>query len=145
MMLQMDSTNFKELVEDTKIPIRLSFLKANGVPGILSLWYLKIDGKIYCATQKTAKIVSYLQKNPNCAFEIACDKPPYKGTRGEGKAKILEDMGENVLYQLIDKYLGKKQSTLSEFLKSKATSEVAIEITPNKIFYFDYSRRMRDI
>ena len=69
---------------------RLSFLKANGVPGILSLWYLKIDGKIYCATQKTAKIVSYLQKNPNCAFEIACDKPPYKGTRGEGQAKILD-------------------------------------------------------
>jgi len=145
MMLQMDSTNFKEIAEDTKIPIRLSFLKTSGVPGILSLWYLKIDGKIYCATQKTAKIVSYLQKNPDCAFEISSDKPPYKGTRGEGKAKILEDMGENVLYQLIEKYLGKKESTLSQFLKSKAESEVAIEITPNKIFYFDYSRRMRDI
>ena len=144
-MLQMDKNNLEDKASDTKIPIRLSFLKTSGVPGILSLWYLNINGKIYCATQKSAKIVSYLQKNPECAFEISCEKPPYKGTRGEGKAKILEDMGENVLNQLIEKYLGKKESTLSEFLKSKAGSEVAIEITPNKIFYFDYSRRMRDI
>ena len=144
-MLQMNNTNLEEKASDTKIPIRLSFLKTSGVPGILSLWYLNINGKIYCATQKTAKIVSYLQKNPDCAFEISCEKPPYKGTRGEGKAKILEGMGKNILYQLIEKYLGKKESTLSEFLKSKAGSEVAIEITPNKIFYFDYSRRMRDI
>ena len=144
-MLQMNNTNLEEKASDTKIPIRLSFLKTSGVPGILSLWYMNINGKIYCATQKTAKIVSYLQKNPDCAFEISCEKPPYKGTRGEGKAKILEGMGKNVLYQLIEKYLGKKESTLSEFLKSKAGSEVAIEITPNKIFYFDYSRRMRDI
>lgn len=141
----MDKNNLEDKASDTKIPIRLSFLKTSGVPGILSLWYLNINGKIYCATQKSAKIVSYLQKNPECAFEISCEKPPYKGTRGEGKAKILEDMGENVLNQLIEKYLGKKESTLSEFLKSKARSEVAIEITPNKIFYFDYSRRMRDI
>lgn len=141
----MDKNNLEDRASDTKIPIRLSFLKTSGVPGILSLWYLNINGKIYCATQKSAKIVSYLQKNPECAFEISCEKPPYKGTRGEGKAKILEDMGENVLNQLIEKYLGKKESTLSEFLKSKARSEVAIEITPNKIFYFDYSRRMRDI
>ena len=144
-MLQMDKNNLEDKASDTKIPIRLSFLKTSGVPGILSLWYLNINGKIYCATQKSAKIVSYLQKNPECAFEISCETPPYKGTRGEGKAKILEDMGENVLNQLIEKYLGKKESTLSEFLKSKAGSEVAIEITPNKIFYFDYSRRMRDI
>jgi len=144
-MLQMNDPNLEEKTSDTKIPIRLSFLKTNGVPGIISLWYLNINEKIYCATQKTAKIVSYLQKNPYCAFEISNEKPPYKGIRGEGRAKILEGVGENVLYQLIEKYLGKKESILSEFLKSKAKSEVAIEITPTKISYFDYSRRMRDI
>lgn len=144
-MLKMDKTKFKEIVSDTKIPIKISFLKTSGVPGILSLWYLNIDGKIYCATQKTSKIVTYLRQNPDCGFEISCDKPPYKGTRGEGRAKILDDMGQKILDQLIDKYLGKKESTLSEFLKSKAKSEVAIEITPHKIFHFDYSKRMRDI
>jgi len=145
MMLKMDNNTFKEIVSDTQIPIRLSFLKRNGYPGILSLWYLNINGKIYCATQKTARIVSYLKKNLNCGFEISCDKLPYKGTRGEGTTKILDDMGQKALDQLIDKYLGKKGSTLSEFLKSKAKSEVAIEITPHKIFQLDYSKGMRDV
>ena len=144
-MPKTDNTNFKEIISDTKIPIRLSFLKTNGSPGIISLWYLNVDGKIYCATQKTAKIVSYLTQNPNCGFEISSDTPPYKGTRGEGKAKILDDMGQKILYRLISKYLGDKESTLSEFLKSKVESEVAIEITPHKIFNFDYSKRMKDI
>ena len=144
-MSKTDNTNFQELTSDLKIPIRISFLKTNGAPGIISLWYLIMDGKIYCATQKTAKIVSYFRQNPNCGFEISSDTPPYKGTRGEGNAKIRDEMGQKILDQLISKYLGDKESTLSEFLKSKVKSEVAIEITPQKIFNFDYSKRMRDI
>ena len=112
---------------------------------MISLWYVCKDGKIYCATQKTAKIVSYLQKNPLCGFEIAADKPPYKGIRGEGTVQILNETGECVLDLLIDKYLGEKESTLSEFLKSNSKTEVALQITPQKIFNYDYSKRMKDV
>ena len=68
----------RELAPDTKIPIRIGFIKSNGYPSIISLWYIDIDGKIYCATQKTAKIIQYLETNPSCGFEIASDQPPYK-------------------------------------------------------------------
>ncbi|MGI9567543.1 MAG: hypothetical protein ACR2LL_11105 [Nitrosopumilus sp.] len=64
-------------------------MKSNNLPAIISLWYVPIDGKIYCATQSKAKIVSYLQKTP-CGFEIAADTPPYKGIRGEGTIKNLK-------------------------------------------------------
>ena len=131
-MQQLDEQLFKNVVDDTKIPIRIAFIKPDGSPNILSLWYEQIDGKIYCATKKTSKIVSYLQHNPNCGFEIATDKPPYKGSRGNGIAKILPDDGE-------------KKSTLSEYLKNNSKSEVAIEITPKKIFNYDYSKRMKGV
>lgn len=137
--------NFDEVVSDQKIPIRLACIKPSGMPAILSLWYVQIDGKIYCATQKTAKIVSYLQKNPICGFEIAGDKPPYKGTRGEGTVKVIEDKGNEILDILIQKYIGGKESTLSKFLKKQSSNEVAIEITPKRIFNYDYSKRMRDV
>ena len=137
--------NFNEVVSDKKIPIRLACLKSNGMPAILSLWYVQIDGKIYCATQKNSKIVSYLEKNPLCSFEIAGDKPPYKGTRGEATAKIIEDKGGEILQTLIQKYLGAKESILSKFLKKQSHNEVAIEITPKRIFNYDYSKRMKDI
>jgi len=133
-----------DLLPDSKIPIRIAFIKSNGVPSVISLWFEQIDGKIYCATQKSAKIVSYLKNNPACGFEIATDKPPYKGIRGEGIVKIT-DNGNEILDILINKYLGDKESTLSKYLKTNSNTEVTIEITPQKIFNYDYSKRMKDV
>ena len=135
----------RELAPDTKIPIRIGFIKSNGYPSIISLWYIDIDGKIYCATQKTAKIIQYLETNPSCGFEIASDQPPYKGSRGEGIVKIIPSKGPEILNLLIKKYLGEKESTLSKFLRGHSQNEIAIEITPTKIFYYDYSKRMKGI
>lgn len=144
-MQKMDEQVFKNIIEDTKIPIRIAFIKPDGSPNVLSLWYEQVDGKIYCATKKSAKIVSYLEQNPNCGFEIATDKPPYKGSRGSGIARILPEDGERILSLLMKKYLGDKKSNLSEYLKSNSKSEVAIEITPQNIFNYDYSKRMRGV
>jgi len=144
-MQKLDSTEINRFIPDVKIPIRIAFIKPNGIPGVISLWYTYNDGKIYCATQKTAKIVSYLQKNSVCGFEIAADNPPYKGIRGEGTVKILNDKGTDFLEILMDKYLGEKDSTLSKFLRDNSKTEVAIQITPHKIFNYDYSKRMNDL
>ena len=135
----------RELAPDTKIPIRIGFIKSNGYPSIISLWYIDIDGKIYCATQKTAKIIQYLETNPSCGFEIASDQPPYKGSRGEGIVKIIPSKGPEILNLLIKKYLGEKESTLSKFLRGHSQNEIAIEITPTKIFHYDYSKRIKGI
>ncbi|MBT8242826.1 MAG: hypothetical protein HKP34_03835 [Nitrosopumilus sp.] len=137
--------DFEYYITDRKIPIRIAFITPDGAPNIISLWYEQIDGKIYCATQSSAKIVSYLRNNPNCGFEIATDKPPYKGARGNGIAKIIPEDGEKILGILMKKYLGDKTSTLSKFLKNNKKTEVAIEITPYKIFNYDYSKRMKDV
>ena len=142
-MQKLDS-NELALLPDSKIPVRIAFIKPNGIPSVISLWFEQIDGKIYCATQKSAKIVSYLENNPACGFEIATDKPPYKGIRGQGTAKITNN-GKEILDILIDKYLGDKESTLSKYLKTNSNTEVTIEITPQKIFRYDYSKRMKGI
>ena len=144
-MENIENMNFDDMISDTKIPIRIAYLNSNGVPGIISLWYVQINDKIYCATKKTAKITSYLEKNPLCGFEIAADKLPYKGIRGNGIAKILPNKGKEILDVLIDKYLGDTTSTLSNFLKTHSKNEAAIEITPQKISNYDYSQRMRNV
>ena len=142
-MQKLDSQEIDKLIPDPKIPIRIAFMKSTNLPAVISLWYVCRDGKIYCATQKTAKIVSYLQKNPVCGFEIAADKPPYKGVRGEGTVQILNETGVYVLDLLMEKYLKGKESTLSKLLRNNSKTEVAIEITPQKIFHYDYSKRMK--
>jgi nitroimidazol reductase NimA-like FMN-containing flavoprotein (pyridoxamine 5'-phosphate oxidase superfamily) len=142
-MQKLDTEEIDKFIPDSKIPIRIAFIKSTDLPAVISLWYVCKDGKIYCATQKTAKIVSYLQKKSVCGFEIAADKPPYKGIRGEGTVQILNETGAYVLDLLIDKYLGEKESTLSKFLRNNSKTEVAIEITPENIFHYEYSKRMK--
>ncbi len=125
-----------------KIPIRFSCMSKSGWPVILSLWYIYKDGKIYCATQKDAKIIRHLSNNPKCAFEIAPDSPPYKGVRGQGKVTLRDDIAKETLLELINKYLGDQNSSLAKFLISQSQNEVCIEINPVKVFQWDYSKRM---
>ena len=137
-MQKLDSEEIDKFIPDPQIPIRVCFIKSDRIPAVVSLWYVCNDGKIYCAVQKTAKIVAYIQKNSVCGFEIAADKPPYKGIRGEGSARILRNTGAYVLDLLIEKYLGEKESTLSKFLRDNSKTEVAIEITSRKISHYDF-------
>jgi len=135
----------EKIIDDKKIPIRIAFVKPDGIPNVISLWYVFINEKIYCATQKSAKIVSYLKNNSECGFEIAADNPPYRGIRGEGTVRVIHENAQDVLNILIKKYLGEKESTLSKFLRANSKSEVTIEITPKKLLSYDYSKRMKDI
>jgi hypothetical protein len=134
-MQQLEKANFEDLIVDPKIPIRLAFIKPDGTPNVISLWYKQVG----------EKILSYLTDNPKCGFEIAADKPPYKGVRGTGSAIIIQDKGQEILKMVMSKYLGDKESTLSKFLEKNSSSEVAIEITPAKLFVYDYTKRMKDI
>ncbi len=137
--------NVDNLINTSKIPVRLSCLMPNGFPCIISLWYICIEGKLYCACQESAKVITYLKKNNSCAFEIAADIPPYRGIRGYGKAKIRGDMGEKILDMLITRYVNNKESKLVKFLKKNSENEVAIEISPIRLFSYDYSKRMDDL
>lgn len=143
-MQQIERVQMNQTISDTKIPIRIAFVKPDGIPSIISLWYEQIGDKIYCATKRSAKIVSYFQNNPKCGFEIAADKPPYKGTRGTGHVKIIENKGSEILKILMKKYLGNKESTLSKYLNTNLDNEVALEISLQDIFSYDYSKRMKD-
>ena len=124
------------------IPIRLSCITKNDWPLVLSLWYTIKDGKIYCATQKDAKIVKHLQNNPRCAFEISADSPPYYGWRGRGTVKLKKENADEILLILIKKYLKDPDSSLAKLLLKKRSNEISIEITPEKIYSWDYSKRM---
>ena len=139
-----EDLKFQELLKK-KIPMRFSCFTNSGWPVILSLWYLQRGDEFFCATQKNAKVIDYLKQNPKCAFEIARDKPPYLGIRGRGKVVLREDLGEEILEELILRYLGDKNSTLAKYLLDQSKNEVAIEIIPMKIFTWDYSGRMEGI
>ncbi|MFX0185265.1 MAG: pyridoxamine 5'-phosphate oxidase family protein [Candidatus Hodarchaeota archaeon] len=134
----------KEYLNQSLIPLRLSGTTKSGWPFVMSLWYVYLNERIFLATIKTAKIVEYLFNNPKCAFEISSDIPPYCGIRGQATAKIIESKGDEILKILLNRYLGGEDNPLAQKLLNRHVPEVAIELTPVKLYQWDFSKRMQD-
>lgn len=137
--------NVSEYLTNSLIPIRLACFNAEAYPITMSLWYVYLNEKIYCATRKNSKIIGYLSNNPKCGFEVAADLPPYRGVRGWGIARLDKALGAEILDMLIRKYLGDQESSLTDFLRKRSKNEIAIEVVPEFIFSYDYTDRMKDI
>jgi hypothetical protein len=135
----------REFLDDVRIPLRLACKTQSDWPMVVSLWFLHQDNLLYCATQRSAKIVAYLQNDARCAFEIAEDRPPYCGIRGQARARIDGSLGKVILEKLLVRYLGDMDNELASNLLAKSASEVAIVLEPIRIFTWDFSDRMADI
>lgn len=132
-------------LDAVRIPLRLACDTHSGWPFVLSLWFLHEDGRLLCATNASARVVSYLRREPRCAFEVASDDPPYCGVRGQARAEIVPQRGEEVLRRLLARYLGGEDSALAQRLLARRHEEVAIVLSPVNLFTWNFSRRMQDI
>lgn len=129
-------------IESQLIPMRLAVHDSVGSPWVLSLWYLYENGQFWCATNRNAKLASYLEADLQCGFEIAGDAAPYRGMRGKGKATLIPERGPEVLTRLLDRYGISQTSALAKSLLAKADQEVAICLTPQRISSWDFTSRM---
>jgi hypothetical protein len=134
----------ERFLEEIRAPVRLACNGASGHPVLASLWFIPLDGKLWCATQRTASVVTHLSRDPRCAFEVSVESPPYRGVRGPGLATLCEDRGEEILRLLIDRYLKDSTSRLAGFLLGRVEHETAIAIEPQKLVSWDYQERMGD-
>ena len=133
---------YQDFLQNAKIPLRLSCNTQSGWPMILSLWYLYEDERLFCATQETAKVVSYLKNEPRCAYEIAGDYPPYCGIRGQSRAVLDPSRGIEILEKLLIRYQGSTDTPLAKTLLAKKDNEVALILKPTTLYQWDFSNRM---
>ena len=132
-----------DFLDEQRIPLRLACLTTSGWPIVLSLWFTRIDSRLWCATQETAKVIDYLRADPRCAFEVAPETPPYRGVRARADALLHKDRGEEILRILLGRYQGGVDTPLARRLLARTDTEVAIEIVPHTLHTWDYSARMR--
>lgn len=129
-------------LEQALIPARLSFLTQSGSPVVASHWFLFSEGALWCAVQRDSFTARCLAADDRCAFEVAGDLPPYRGVRGRGRATLVPERGEPLLRQLMARYLGNRSPALQRYLLSRATTETALRIEPEKLSSWDYTDRM---
>jgi hypothetical protein len=123
-------------------PLRLAVNTDAGFPLICSLWFLYHEGRIQCATPRSATVVECLQGDPKCGFELAPNEPPYFGVRGRGVARISSDGSMDLLGRLVDRHLGRRDTKFARWLLGRSVDEVTITIDIDWITSWDFSRRM---
>ncbi len=133
----------EKLLREIVVPVRLACLDREGSPHVLSLWYLWQEGALWCATAPDAWVVGRLRADPRCGFEVAGDAPPYRGVRGKGLAELIPSQGESILLALVDRYLGRRDTSFARWLIDRGKDEMAIRIVPARTSTWDYSRRMK--
>ncbi len=134
----------REFLAASCIPMRLAANTASGFPVILSLWFLPDGDDLLAAVHQEARIAERLRDDPRCAFEIAPNEPPYRGVRGQATASLEPEGASALLGNLLDRYLGSRDSSLARFLLGRADEELVVRLRPSLIASWDYAARMKD-
>ena len=132
----------QRFLHEARVPVRLACNGTTGHPVMASLWYLPEDGRLWCATQRSASVATLVSRDAHCAFEVSVEAPPYRGIRGPGLAKLHDDRGEEILRKLIHRYLGDSNPQLARLLLARVATETAIAIEPQALTSWDYVERM---
>lgn len=139
-----DSSTIKEWLRESVIPIRVATSGKRG-PLVQSLWFMYDSGSLWCATQAGSTIAKRVKKNPVIGWEVSPDVPPYRGARGRGTIKIIDDSSRagEILRALIVKY-GQSGTELEEWLMRRVSTEIALQIEDLEVVSWDYSPRMKN-
>lgn len=129
-------------LQDSVFPLRLACVGEDQFPRVVSVWYGYGDGKFRCVSHRSSQLVGLLEQSDRVGFEVSPNTPPYYGVRGQGVASLGSDADGTVLTELLQRYLGDTESSLGNWLLSRAADEVLITIEPVRLFSWDYRERM---
>ena len=132
----------ERFLDESRVPVRLACNGTSGHPVLACLWYLPEDGRLWCATQRSASVATLLANDAKCAIDVSLESVPYRGVRGQGLATLYDDRGEEILRKLIHRYLRDSKPELEKSLLVRAATETAIAIELQTLVSWDYSERM---
>ena len=123
-------------------PLRLACVGSDGFPRVVSLWYRYDGAAFYCVTHRDSKLSTLLRNNHKVGFEVSPNEPPYHGVRGQGLVSLHEDGGAETLRSHLHHYLGGTDSSLAQWLLSRAEDELLVRVQVTRMFSWDYRQRM---
>jgi nitroimidazol reductase NimA-like FMN-containing flavoprotein (pyridoxamine 5'-phosphate oxidase superfamily) len=121
---------------ESKLNLQLATIDELGDPGIQPVWfeYDKDKKSLFIMTPKTSKKAQNIRRKSKIYFSIDDENFPYKGVKGKGEAKVLED--EQKIMLLVEKinmkYLGTLDHPIAKMLIDNTRNgiETVFEITP---------------
>ncbi len=141
----MTKQGIDDFLRNSKLNLQLGSVDSIGDPMIHPVWYYYMDDKLYIETTKSSVKAGNVKRRNVMYFCVDDEKMPYKGVKGKGTAKIIEDVKKTVpiAERIMVKYTGSLDNPIAKTLMSavKAGSSVIIEVTPKYYSTWDYSKR----
>jgi nitroimidazol reductase NimA-like FMN-containing flavoprotein (pyridoxamine 5'-phosphate oxidase superfamily) len=133
----------KDFLSKGRLNLLLGTIDDKGDPNVHPVWYLYENGKLYIETSKTAKKANNARSRSTVYFCIDDETMPYKGVRGKGIIKILDDPKKNIpiAEKIMIKYTGNLENEVAKFLMDgvKNGLSILLEITPKYFATWDHS------
>ena len=131
---------------ESRLNLQLATIDELGDPGIQPVWfeYDKDKKSLFIMTPKTSKAAQNIRRKSKIYFSIDDENFPYKGVKGKGEAKVLED--EQKIMLLVEKinmkYLGTLDHPIAKMLIDNTRNgiETVFEITPKFFSTWDFGK-----
>ncbi len=140
---ELTETQTIDFLSKSKLNLLLGTIDESGEPNVHPVWYLYDNGKLYVETAKTAKKTKNIRNKNSVYFCVDDETMPYKGVRGKGTVRILEDIQANIpiAEKIMIKYTGNLENEVAKFLMDgvKNGFSVLLEITPKYFATWDHS------
>ena len=140
---ELTETQTVDFLSKSKLNLLLGTIDESGEPNVHPVWYLYDNGKLYVETAKTAKKTKNIRNKNSVYFCVDDETIPYKGVRGKGTVRILEDIQANIpiAEKIMIKYTGNLENEVAKFLMDgvKNGFSVLLEITPKYFATWDHS------
>lgn len=144
----MSIEQYAAFLNTAQVPLRLSVV-IDETPLIVPLWFVYLDGALWCACQRDSYLVRSLinqEVEPGeervCAFDISTNTVPYQGVAGKGYVSLHMNRGADRLGLLVERYLEDSGSGFAQWLLARAADEVALCIRPTRVRAWDFTDRM---
>ncbi len=131
---QLTEQQVKKFLVEAKLNLQLGTIDEKGDPNIHPIWYNFENDKIYFVTAKKSKKASNALRQKVIYFSIDDESFPYKGVKGKGTIKSLNDLNSNIKIaeKIITKYMGGLENDIGKFILNEIRqgNEAAFEISP---------------
>ena len=124
----------REFPGNSKLNLQLGTIDEKGEPNIHPIWYNFENDKLYVVTPKKSKKANNALRQNLVYFSIDDETFPYKGVKGKGNIKSLDDINSNIKMaeKIITKYMGSLENDIGKWIinEIRQGNESVLEITP---------------
>jgi general stress protein 26 len=139
--------DLKEFLTTKVLNLYLGTVDEKGHANIhpVGYYYDPLENRFYILTAKESKKTHNLSRNETVYFCVDDPNPPYKGIRGKGTARILEEVNFNldIWERIMARYIGNLEDPMAIALKDelKKGNAIVLEISPKYFSTWDYSKQ----